>query len=274
MQSQIPCYLNNTFIAIKFKKYHIMKSRVLLLLLLSIISTNLFAQNKSSYKIPLLGEAAPSFTAETTQGTLNFPLDYGNKWKIIFSHPRDFTPVCSTELLEMAQLQTDFEKLGVKLVVISTDELDQHKAWKKSLEEVTYKNRKPLKISFPLVDDNSREISRKYGMIHEVTSNTKNVRGVFIINPENKIEMISFYPMNIGRNIEEIKRTIMALQASGNGKDHLLTPANWQSGDDLLVPQFPYTEKQLSENPKIKDDFYNVCSYMWFKKASSGGKVQ
>jgi peroxiredoxin (alkyl hydroperoxide reductase subunit C) len=251
-----------------------MKRVFLFLLLVSIISSNLIAQSKSSYKIPLLGETAPSFTAETTEGTLNFPVDYGSKWKILFSHPRDFTPVCSSELLEMAQLQTDFEKLGVKLVVISTDELDQHKAWKKALEDITYKNRKPLKISFPLVDDNSKQVSRQYGMIHDVTSSTKDVRGVFIINPDNKIEMISFYPMNIGRNMEEIKRTVIALQAAGTGKNHLVTPANWQPGEDLLVPQFPYTEKQLSENPKIKDDFYSVSTFMWFKKAESGVKAQ
>jgi peroxiredoxin (alkyl hydroperoxide reductase subunit C) len=168
----------------------------------------------------------------------------------------------------LAQLQADFDKIGVKLVVISTDELEHHKLWKAALEDITYKNRTSVKINFPLVDDHTCEISRKYGMLHDVTSTSKDVRGVFIISPQDKIEMISFYPMNIGRNMEEIMRTVIALQTAGKGKDRLLAPANWQAGDDMLVPQFPYTEKQLSENPKIKDGFYSVSTFMWFKKAN------
>ena len=104
-------------------------------------------------------------------------------------------------------------------------------------------------------------------MLHSVASTTKDVRGVFIINPENKIAAIYFYPMNIGRNMEEIKRTVIALQtASGKGKDRYLMPANWQVGDDVLVPQFPYTEKEVTANPDLKLSYYNVGSYMWFKK--------
>jgi peroxiredoxin (alkyl hydroperoxide reductase subunit C) len=103
-------------------------------------------------------------------------------------------------------------------------------------------------------------------MLHIPASTTLDVRGVFIINPQNKIEAIYFYPMNIGRNMEEIKRTVIALQTAGKGKDPLLTPANWQLGDDLLVPQFPYTDKQLADDPDIKNSYYNVGSYMWFKK--------
>ncbi len=244
-----------------------MKNGLILLLLLLVCSSNAWSQGKSQ-NIPLIGDEAPSFTAETTEGTLDFPKDYGNKWKIIFSHPRDFTPVCSSELLELAQLQGEYEKLGVKIVIVSTDELARHATWKSALEGLSYKNKQPVKIKFPLIDDNSMQISRKYGMLHEPTSTTKDVRGVFIINPKDKIEAIFFYPMNIGRNMEEIKRTVIALQTSGKGKDHLLTPANWQAGDDMMVPQFPYTDKQLQDNPNLKDAYYNIGSFMWFKKAS------
>ena len=231
------------------------------------LAGNLWAQDKSGSSIPMIGDDAPSFTAQTTSGELNFPSDYGRKWKIIFSHPRDFTPVCSSEVLTLSHMQNDFEKLNVKLVIISTDDLEKHNMWKKSMEETAFRKMEPVKINFPLVDDSKLSVSKQYGMLHQSASTTKDVRGVFIVNPENKIAAIYFYPMNIGRNMDEIKRTLIALQtASGKGNDRYLMPANWQVGDDVLVPQFPYTEKQLKENPDLKLSYYNVGSYMWFKK--------
>jgi peroxiredoxin (alkyl hydroperoxide reductase subunit C) len=245
-----------------------MKNGLILLLMLLICHSNLWSQNGSIEKIPLIGDDAPVFTAETTEGTLDFPKDFGDNWKIIFSHPRDFTPVCSSEVLELAQMQKEFNEIGVKLLVVSTDQLQSHQIWKTTLEQVSYKNRKPVKINFPFADDHTTAIAKKYGMLHQPTSTTKDVRGVFIINPNDKIEAIFFYPMNIGRNMEEIKRTVIALQAAGKGKNRLLAPANWQAGDDMLVPQFPYTDKQLEENPNIKDAYYSVASFMWFKKTN------
>jgi len=216
--------------------------------------------------IPMLGDNAPSFTAESTNGTLHFPNDYGKKWKILFSHPLDFTPVCSSELLELANMQDEFEKLGVKLVIISTDNIESHKNWKKSLESLSYKNREMLSIKFPLVDDNTRSISRKYGMIHSSTNSTEDVRGVFIIDPENKIRAISFNPMEVGRNIDEIKRTVIALQTIKSSA--VLTPANWQPGGDVLIP---YLKSEENGNSKVasKNDpkLYQVAWYMIFKRA-------
>jgi len=241
-----------------------MKIRLILFCLVLLCSGNLWSQGKRGTFIPLIGDEAPSFTAETTNGRLNFPSDYGRKWKIIFSHPRDFTPVCSSEILELAHMQGEFEKLDVKLVIVSTDTLQKHFMWKQALEEVSYKDKNPVQISFPLVDDNRMVVSKLYGMLHQPVSTTKDVRGVFIIDPQNKIEAIYFYPMNIGRNMEEIKRTVIALQTAG--KDQYLTPANWQMGDDLLVPHYPYTEKELKENPDLKNSYYNIGSFMWFKK--------
>jgi len=246
-----------------------MKIRLLLFSLLMLGTSELWSQEKSLANIPMIGDDAPSFTAETTSGTLNFPDDYGRKWKIIFSHPRDFTPVCSSEILTLAHMQDEFDNLNVKLVVVSTDTLSKHFMWKKALEEMAYKGKDPVKINFPLVDDNRLIVSKEYGMLHLPSSTTKDVRGVFIINPQNKIEAIYFYPMNIGRNMEEIKRTVIALQTAGKGKDRVLTPANWQLGDDVMVPQFPYTEKQIRDNPDLKYNFYNVGSFMWFKKAGA-----
>ena len=243
-----------------------MKIRFVLFSLLLLGCGNLWSQNKTSANIPMIGDDAPSFTAETTSGTLNFPSDYGRKWKIIFSHPRDFTPVCSSEILTLAHMQDEFDKLNVKIVIVSTDTLQKHFMWKKALEELAYKDKQPVKIKFPLIDDNRMRISLAYGMLHMPVSTTKDVRGVFIISPQNKIEAIYFYPMNIGRNMEEIKRTVVALQTSGTGKDQYLIPANWQAGDDLMVPHFPYTEKELKANPDLKNSYYNVGSFMWFKK--------
>ncbi len=227
---------------------------------------NLKAQEKINATMPMIGDDAPLFIAETTSGLLNFPADYGSKWKIIFSHPQDFTPVCTTELLTLAHMQGIFEKLNTKLAVISTDVLDQHFMWKKLLEETTYKDMKPVKIKFPIIDDSKCLISKSYGMIHSKSSSTKDVRGVFIINPENKIAAVIFYPMNIGRNMEEIHRTLLALQMAESGKSRVLTPANWQPGDDVMVPYLPYTEKDLAANPSLTQSYYNVGSFMWFKK--------
>jgi len=248
-----------------------MKIRLIFFSLLLLCSGNLWSQIKGA-NIPMIGDKAPSFTAETTSGTLNFPADYGRKWKIIFSHPRDFTPVCSSEILTLAQMQDDFEKLDTKLVIISTDTLVKHFMWKKALEETSYKDKLPVKINFPFVDDNRMTISKDYGMLHLPISTTRDVRGVFIIDPQNKIEAIYFYPMNIGRNMEEIKRTLIALQTAGKERDHVFTPANWQLGDDVMVPQFPYTQKELQANPEIKDLYYNVGSFMWFKKVQLANK--
>jgi peroxiredoxin 2/4 len=237
--------------------------------------TQLWSQNKvvsstpatsnedRNFRIPLIGEVAPSFTAESTNGTINFPGDYGRKWKILFSHPQDFTPVCTSEILELANLQDEFDKLGVQLVVVSVDPLDSHNEWKKAMEGLNYKDRKNLKIKFPLVSDKDLSISKKYGMIHATTNSTKSVRGVFIINPDDIVQAIYFYPMNVGRNTDEIIRMVHALQTVA--ADKVMTPANWKTGDDLLVPFPPKTE--LNDPKKAPEGYYNVAWFMWFKKA-------
>lgn len=218
-------------------------------------------------KIPLIGSVAPSFSAVSTNGDITFPESFGKSWKILFSHPQDFTPVCSSELLELAYMNKDFEKLNVKIAIISTDDIALHKMWKSHLEELNYKDRGPQKIEFPIIDDHTFVGSKKYGMLHRPTSTNRDVRGVFIIDPTNIVRSVNFYPMNIGRNIEEIKRIVVALQTSD---DHaVLTPANWSSGDDVMVSHYPYTEKQLADNPSLKDEYYNVGNRMWFKKVQN-----
>lgn len=233
--------------------------KTLFLLLMAFSLTQLWAQEDRNFKIPLIGEPAPAFTAETTKGTLTFPSSLGNKWKIIFSHPQDYTPVCSSELLELANMQKDFEDLNVKIVVVSTDKLDTHVQWVKSLEELKYKNREAQKINFPLVDDNNKVVAKLYGMIHPSSNSAKSVRGVYIIDDKNIVQSISFYPMNVGRNMDEIKRTVIALQTAKEGV--LLTPANWEPGDDVLVPYRESAKKDVNE-----EGLYDVAWYMTFKK--------
>lgn len=235
---------------------------------LTIIAVLLFVGNsfsQSSSKIPLIGSKAPSFTANSTNGELKFPNDFGKSWKILFSHPQDFTPVCSSELLELAFLQKEFDNLGVKIAIISTDNLEQHKMWKAYLEELDYKGRGRQTIDFAIIDDNSRNGSKLYGMLHEPVSTNKDVRGVFIIDSENIVRSINFYPMQVGRNMDEVVRIVEALQTVD--QDKVLTPANWEKGSDVMVPYYPYTNSQLAANPELKDEYYNMGNRMWFKKA-------
>jgi len=242
-------------------------------LLLALLCAPLFIQQSaaqgtanedSHFRIPLIGESAPAFIAESTNGTIHFPSDFGSQWKVLISHPQDFTPVCSTEILELAYLQNQFDKMGVKLIVVSTDLLQTHYEWKQELEKVTLNNRQPIKIAFPLVDDKKIAISKQYGMIHSETNSTKSVRGVFIIDPNNIIQAIYFYPMKVGRNIDELVRMISALQITS--KERVMTPANWKVGNDLMIPFNPDIDKK--EVKVASNEFYSPAWFMWFKKVS------
>lgn len=244
-----------------------MKTRIAFLIGLLTISGLLTAQDDDQMIIPLIGCDAPAFTAETTNGTLHFPDDYGSKWKILFSHPQDFTPVCTTELLELARLQERFDALGIKVAVISTDTKERHLMWQNSMEVVLGLEKQPIKITFPLIDDSNFRVSKLYGMLHKPISTTKDVRGVFVINPDNKVEATFFYPNTIGRNMEEIVRTVEALQTAKATK--MLVPVNWEPGGDLLVPQFPYTQKELASDPEIVKNYYQVGNMLWYKKAAN-----
>ena len=239
-----------------------MKKFIITLVLNLIILGIVFSQN--NYSIPLIGSKAPSFKANSTNGKITFPDDFGKSWKILFSHPQDFTPVCSTELLELAFRQEEFKNFDVKIAVISTDDVDRHNAWKSKLESMNYKGRGKQIIEYPIIDDHDVSASKLYGMIHPEASTNKDVRGVFVIDPNNIVRAVNFYPMQIGRNMDEIERLVVALQVADLVK--ILTPANWEIGDDLLVPYFPYTEQDLAINPSLKNEFYTVDDFLWFKK--------
>jgi peroxiredoxin (alkyl hydroperoxide reductase subunit C) len=166
--------------------------------------------------------------------------------------------------LELANLQPEFDKLGVKLVVVSVGSLSTHIQWKKALEMIKLKDRDPVKINFPLVDDQSIVISKEYGMIHPMTNSTRSVRGVFIIDPNDVIQAMYFYPMNVGRSTDEIIRMISALQTANN--DKVMTPVNWKVGNDVLLPHPPKIDEN---NPTASTEgYYNPVWFMWFKKTN------
>jgi len=186
-------------------------------------------------RLPLIGERAPSFKAETTQGPISFPDDYHGKWVVFFSHPADFTPVCTTEFMTFASMQPEFEKLNCKLLGLSIDSTYSHIAWLRTIKEkIEYKGMKEIEVTFPVISDLTMDVSRAFGMLQPAASNTQAVRAVFIIDPEAIVRAILYYPLSNGRNMDEVKRLLIAMQTSDKHK--IATPANWQPGDDVLVP--------------------------------------
>ncbi|MFA7396147.1 MAG: peroxiredoxin [Sphaerochaetaceae bacterium] len=215
-------------------------------------------------RLPLIGERAPSFTAVTTQGDINFPEDYEGKWVILFSHPADFTPVCTTEFMTFANMIDDFKKLNTELVGLSVDSLYAHIAWLRRIGELEWKGMKNLDVTFPLIEDIKMDVSNKYGMIQPGQSNTQAVRAVFVVDPESKVRTILYYPLEMGRNFDEIKRIILALQKAD--ADGVATPADWRPGDDVIVPT-PGSCGTAKERMESDDkDMYCLDWFMCFKR--------
>ena len=187
------------------------------------------------YSMPRIGDKAPEFKAITTQGEINFPSDYKGSWVILFSHPADFTPVCTSEFMTFATLQTKFEEANCKLVGLSVDGLFSHIAWLRTIKEkIDYKGMKNVEVKFFLIEDITMEVATKYGMMMPGESNTKAVRAVFVIDPQGIIRTILYYPLSLGRNFDELYRVLMALQTAD--KFGVATPADWRPGDEVIVP--------------------------------------
>ena len=213
-------------------------------------------------KLPLIGEKAPSFTAETTQGIVNFPDDFKGKWVVFFSHPADFTPVCTTEFMTFAKMQPEFEKLNCKLLGLSIDSTFSHLAWLRTIKEkIEYNGMKNVDVTFPVIADLTMEVSKAFGMLQPGASNTQAVRAVFIIDPETKVRAILYYPLSNGRNMEEVKRLLIAMQHSDEHK--IATPANWQLGDDVIVPPpgscGAIQERMAQTDPDVKCLDWFMC---------------
>ena len=188
--------------------------------------------------LPLIGDPAPAFTAQTTHGELKFPDDYQGKWVILFSHPADFTPVCTTEFMTFASMADDFGALNCELIGLSIDSNYSHIAWARTIEQkIEYKDMSNVHIGFPIIADLTMEVAHKYGMLHPKADSTHAVRATFIIDPEAKVRAILYYPQSNGRNMDEILRLVKALQTGDQHK--VATPANWQPGDEVIIPPPP-----------------------------------
>ncbi len=186
-------------------------------------------------QLPLIGEKAPSFVAETTQGVVHFPEDYKGKWVIFFSHPADFTPVCTTEFMAFAAMEDEFRALNAELLGLSIDSGYSHIAWLRTIKEkIEYKGMKGIEVNFPVISDLTMEVSKAFGMLQPAASNTQAVRAVFIIDPKAIVRAILYYPLSNGRNTDEVKRLLIAIQHSD--EHNVATPANWQLGDDVIIP--------------------------------------
>lgn len=205
---------------------------------------------KNMYRMPLIGDRAPFFSAQTTNGTVNFPCDYSGKWVILFSHPADFTPVCTTEFMAFARYCEKFKEINAELIGLSVDNIESHKSWILSISD-----KMGTDVRFPIIDDKNGEIARKYGMLQ---NDTKTVRAVFVICPKGNIHAIIYYPQTIGRNLDEILRLTTALQVSKAFE--VATPANWQEGDDVIVPP-DKRAYQMSDEEKREQ---NITCYDWY----------
>ena len=214
--------------------------------------------------MPLIGEDAPAFDAVTTQGEIHFPADYKGKWVILFSHPADFTPVCTTEFMTFASMIDEFKAINTELIGLSVDSLYAHIAWLRKIQELEWKDMKNVNVTFPLIEDIRMEVANKYGMIHPNVSSQQAVRAVFVIDPNAKIRTILYYPSSTGRNFDEIKRIVLALQKAD--AEQCATPADWRPGDDVIVPPPGScgTARERVENQS--DEQYCLDWFLCFRK--------
>ena len=192
-----------------------------------------------------LGDVAPDFTAESTEGELNFYDFLGDSWGVLFSHPADFTPVCTTELGRVAALKGEFDKRNTKVVGLSVDAIGNHDKWSQDIEDVT-----GSKLNFPLVADTDRKVADLYGMIHPNASDTMTVRSVFVVGPDHKVKLTLTYPAATGRDFNEILRTIDSLQLTAKHK--VATPADWRQGDDVIITTAVSDEDAAERCPGYK----------------------
>ena len=215
--------------------------------------------NKCS-TMALIGDIAPAFTANTTNGPIKFPEDFRGRWVILFSHPMDFTPVCTTEFLSFQSMINDFQELDTVIIGLSVGAISSHLAWFRSIhDEINFKDWKNVDITFPVIADIDLHVSKLYGMIHPNTSETKTVRTVFIIDPNSIIRTILYYPQTTGRNIKEIKRILIALQTTDAFK--VSTPADWIPGTPVIEPS-PQTTNDLKK--RINNTNKNIDVQSWY----------
>lgn len=217
-------------------------------------------ENETMNTMPRIGDVAPSFEATTTQGKIQFPEEYKGKWIILFSHPADFTPVCTSEFMTFGSMADEFEALNCQLVGLSIDGLYSHIAWLRTIrEKIEYKGMKHVEVRFPLIDDVSMHVAKMYGMLQPGESKTQAVRAVFFIDPKGIIRAVIYYPLALGRNFDEIKRVLIGLQTVD--KFGVALPADWRPGDDVIVPT---AGSCGAANERMEDRSGELTCYDWF----------
>ncbi|MDD3394860.1 MAG: peroxiredoxin [Anaerotignum sp.] len=216
------------------------------------------------YQMPLIGDKAPAFSAVTTNGTVRFPEDYEGKWVVFFSHPSDFTPVCTTEFMVLASMAEEFKKLNAELLGLSVDSLFSHIAWIRKIEELEWNGIHKIKIPFSVIADLNMKVANKYGMLQPNVSSTQAVRAVFVIDPLGIIRAMIYYPLTTGRNFDEIKRLILALQKAD--ADHCSTPAGWVPGNDVIIPTPTTCEEAEKGVSSSNQEEYTLDWFLRFRK--------
>ncbi len=223
--------------------------------------------------MPLIGDRAPEFTAQTTNGTVHFPADYAGRWVILFSHPADFTPVCTTEFMAFQAMMPEFKKRNTDVIGLSVGTLTGHLAWLDAIKDIKWNGWENMEITFPVIDDMNMNVAHKYGMIHHGANDTKTVRAVFIIDPNGVVRAIFYYPATTGRNMNEILRTLDALQTA-DAYD-VSTPVDWMPGEDVVAPA-PSTMAEMRRNQTRGDKSIDYRAwFLGFKKLpnkASGAK--
>lgn len=212
-------------------------------------------KNEQVNRIPLIGDDAPQFEADTTHGKIKLS-DYEGKWVVMFSHPADFTPVCTTEFMGFNDHIDEFKAMNTELIGLSIDSVHSHIAWVRNIEEKWGK-----KIEFPIIADLDKNVANLYGMVQPESANSATSRAVFVIDPQQKVRAVIYYPMSTGRNMEEMVRLVKALQTS---EEHgVATPANWQEGDKVIVP--PAATTEIAEE-RANSDEYECVDWYFCKK--------
>lgn len=215
----------------------------------------MLSSENSQNSLPRIGDQAANFKANTTFGPMDFHEWKKGTWALLFSHPADFTPVCSTELVEFAKERAFFENKNIKLLCLSIDSIHSHLAWTENLKQIF-----DIELPFPLIADSKAQVAGLYGMIHPEESDTVTVRTLFVIDPNNKIRAIIYYPLNVGRNIDEVKRLATALQTAD--KNQVACPVNWREGEKVIVPP----PKNIAELKERKTSAYERLDFYLCKK--------
>jgi peroxiredoxin 2/4 len=217
-------------------------------------------------RIPRINETAPDIQAKSTHGVIRLT-DYSSKgkWVMLFSHPADFTPVCTTEFVEFARRHADFERLNVQPIGVAVDSIYSHIAWVRNIEENFN-----VKINFPVIADLDQKVAQTYGMVHEAVSDTATVRAVFFVDPKNTIRALLYYPLNLGRSVDELLRVFEALQTADQNACAL--PANWQPGDSVIVPA-PLTQADAEKRVAANGNGLDVTDWYFTKKKLGSSAV-